>query len=206
MKTMDMIKITKEMIPEVKTVVLKDMIEVKQHIPYEQKEIMALEYVTYINNSDDTVGVMFDSYKRELIELVLICKYYTNIDITSLDGEEGMMMLHDWIMANDLYDAIHDAVFDDYYIVEEIANDMKKHIRAVYDAQNSIGYKAKKVLGPLLETENIVDALAKSEEVNNTMVDLIGAYNKQKEAEATKPAKKQKLDSGLVVNFAKKKK
>lgn len=210
MKTMDMIKITKDMLPEVKETVLTSdngvSIIVKHNISYAQKEKLAIELMAYINAENEDTHTMYTNYKEDLVEMFLICKYYTNIDISDMNTEDDWKMLYDWLVFECMDEKIMSVISHDYDVVYGMAMTIIRGIQKINDKNYSLFFQLQNLLGSLLEVGDITDALAKSEEVNNTMIDLIGAYNKQKQEEATKPAKKQKLDSGLVVNFAKKKK
>lgn len=204
-----MVKIVKENIPAVRMVEItgKDgtRVTVKTHIPYEEKEAMAMELLLYTNATDNETFVMFDSYKRVLLEAVLIAKYYTDIDLTDFGEDEGWCILMDWLVMNEVYGQLMEVTAEDRQMVTEINQLMTEATRTSYASEHSLGVKVQKLLGEgVLESEDMFTSMAKSEEVNNVMLQLVGAYREQQKAE--KNRKKMDIGDGVVVNFAKKNK
>lgn len=199
-------QIVKENIPEAEVVELTGMngnkVLVEKHIPYEHKEAMAFELFAYTSVTDEENGVMYDSFKKVLLECVLVAKYYTNIDISGMDAEENMMMLMDWLVMNELYEKLMDAVHEDYQMVQKMYEMMKHSSQMDFEAGHNLSLKIQKMLGMTVDNEDLAETLAKSEEVNNTMVNLIGAYKKQQEADRNKD--KMPLGNGAVISLAKK--
>ncbi len=201
--------VKKENIPAVRMVEItgKDgtRVTVKTHIPYEEKEAMAMELLLYTNATDNETFVMFDSYKRVLLEAVLIAKYYTDIDLTDFGEDEGWCILMDWLVMNEVYGQLMEVTAEDRQMVTEINRLMTEATRASYASEHNLGVKVQKLLGEgVLESEDMFTSMAKSEEVNNVMLQLVGAYREQQKAE--KNRKKMDIGDGVVVNFAKKNK
>lgn len=204
-----MVKIVKENIPAIGMMEItgKDgtRVTVKKHILYGEKEAMAMELLLYTNATDDETFVMFDSYKKVLLETVLIVKYYTDIDLTDFGEEEGWHTLMDWLVMNEVYGQLLEVTEEDRQIVTEINRLMTEATRTSYAAEHSLGVKVQKMLGDeVLENEDMFTSMAKSEEVNNVMLQLVGAYREQQKAE--KNRKKMDIGDGVVLNFAKKNK
>lgn len=204
-----MVKIVKENIPAIGMMEItgKDgtRVTVKKHILYGEKEAMAMELLLYTNATDDETFVMLDSYKKVLLETVLIVKYYTDIDLTDFGEEEGWHTLMDWLVMNEVYGQLLEVTEEDRQIVTEINRLMTEATRTSYAAEHSLGVKVQKMLGDeVLENEDMFTSMAKSEEVNNVMLQLVGAYREQQKAE--KNRKKMDIGDGVVLNFAKKNK
>lgn len=197
MVTADMIKFD-----EAKTVTGADgkSIEVKTEIPYEEKEQMAKEYVAYTTVLDEENYAVYESYQTELIELLLICKYYTNIDTEEMQDERGWKMLYDYLAANKMLEELRCIVQEDFYRVIGIGSYISDSLKKTFEAKHSLSVRLLKTFGSILTDEDMAETLAKSEEVNSVMLDLIGAY-KEKSANKT-----MRTGNGTVVNFSKKKK
>ncbi len=201
------VKIDKEKIPAVGLVELsgKDgtRITVKKHIPYEEKEAMALELLVYTNATDEDALVMYDSYKKILLEAVLVAKYYTNIDMTDFGEEDGWHVLMDWLTMNEVYNDLMTRTAEDRQLVTEMNRLMTESVRRTYASEHSLGTKVQKMLGAdVLSDEDLFSSMAKSEEVNNVMLQLVGAYREQQKADKNR---KMDIGDGVVLNFAKKK-
>ena len=81
---------------------------------------------------------------------------------------------------------------------------MLKPTRELFNRKNSLAYKVSIAFSSILDgNEDLAEAVARSEAVNNTMVDMIDAYNEQRRE---KKNKNIKLDNGAVISLAKKKK
>lgn len=197
-------KITADMIKfdEAKTVTGADgkSIEVKTEIPYEEKEQMAKEYAAYTMVLDEENYAVYHSYQTELIELLLICKYYTNIDTEEMQDERGWKMLYDYLMTNEMLEKVRCLVDKDFYRVLGIESYISDSLGKTFEAKHSLPVRLLKTFGSILTEEDMAETLAKSEEVNSVMLDLIGAY-KEKSANKT-----MRTGNGTVVNFSKKKK
>jgi len=205
---MEKIKIAFENIPEIHMVEIignnGDRIQVAENIPYFKKEYMALELGAFLTVADEEQQIMYDNYKYLLLESVLIAKYYTNIDVSELGNEEDWQMLFDYLTINGVYDKIREVINRDYTIVQDIAEKMLKPTRELFNRKNSLAYKVSIAFSSILDgNEDLAEAVARSEAVNNTMVDMIDAYNEQRRE---KKNKNIKLDNGAVISLAKKKK
>lgn len=204
---MEKIKIAAENIPNVGIITLtcKDgsHIEVKEHIPYDSKEAMALELAMYTSVTDDAAEIMYDSYKKPLLECALVTKYYTNIDVSEMAEEKDWKLLIDWLTMNGIYHELFSAVEQDYKLVRELYILMRYATYHSYEESHTLSAKIKKSFASLLTDEDITESIAKSEAVNSQMIDMIGAAMERKEKQ---PAKNDKiaLDGGAVINLAKK--
>lgn len=197
-------KITADMIQfgETETVTGADgkSIEVKTAIPYEEKEQMAKEFVAYTTVLDEENYTFYTSYQEALIQLLLTCKYYTNVDTEEMQDEHGWKMLHDYLTTNKMLEKLHSIVSDDVGRVLVIAFRISTSLESTFAAKHSLPVRLLKTFGSILTEEDMAETLAKSEEVNSVMLDLIGAY-KEKSANKT-----MRTGNGTVVNFSKKKK
>lgn len=204
---MDKLKVTRDMVHQIGTHEYKDhdgnVFCVKSCIPYAEKELMALELSAFLMVTDEEHKMMYENYKSYLLEAMLIAKHYTNIDMTDMDSEEKWMMLFDYLTMNGFYDLMMKDIRDDYKIVCGISDRMSQPAKITFDRENSLSFKVSNLLGDALEQEDIATVLAKSDAVNNTMVDLIGAYNEKQHHEAKKDIA---LQNGAVISLAKKKK
>lgn len=205
------LKITKESIPAAEVVELEgrngDKVEVERHIPYGMKEALAAELDLFLIVTDAEQQLMYNSYKRQLMETVLIVKHYTNIDVSGMEQEEDWRVLFDYLTYNDLYGRMMDVIHEDYAMVKMIAEDVRLPTKELFDRKNSLAYKVSTMFGSLLDSpEDLTEAIAKSAEVNNTAVEILGAYKEKREETRQKNEKKgMKLDNGTVISFAKKK-
>lgn len=204
---MEKIKITREMIPSVEHVTIDigngQTLTVKKHIPYDEKEAFAYEYALYKNVEDTQNEIMYDNYQMHLIRVVLVAKYYTNIDISQMVDEADWRVLYDWMTFNSILSTIDEAIMDDYIYVEQMAQSILKSMRNIYVRDHSLQRNIMKSFGFLFSGQDLTQLISKSSAVNNDMVSLIDA-KKKVEQQSAKKNNKMTLDGGAVVNLAKK--
>lgn len=206
---MDKVQIIDSMVREAEHVVIdcgEDVkIDVKKHIPYAQKESMAMQYVIYINTTDEQTGVMFDNYRSQLIKLYLICKYYTDMDMQSVQDVSGWYTLHDYFVFAGAYNKLMDAVSDDYCHIDSIIRHIVDSLRKTHDKKNSLEHIVKKMFGGLLNDEDIAQTIAHSPQINNEIVSFMN-YVKDKGNNMRPDNSRVKTSNGPVLNISKKKK
>lgn len=180
-------------------------IEVKEHITYDEKEAMAIELAMYTSVTDEDAAIMYDSYKKPLLECALIAKYYTNIDVSEMESEKDWKVLIDWLTMNGVYGTLLDAVENDYQLVKELYVLMRNATYRSYEESHALSTKIKKSFASLLTDDDIAETIAKSEDVNRQMISLLDDAMSFREAQ---PPKNDKLalDGGAVISLAKKSK
>lgn len=176
-------------------------VTVINHIPYTTKEELAFEALTKtIGLHEDSCAFTSDAIWK--IRLYMIAKYYTDIDTEDVEPET----VADFLINNELIDAIDDVVESDIGHVENIYLTAHKALMTTYEDDHSLKRALKTSFGFLFNGEDITETLAKAEATNDTIFSAISALQeKQKE-------KEEKVDNGTltiggnVINFAKKNK
>ena len=159
---------------------------------------------SFVINEEDKV--CYESYKRLLIETFLLTKYYTNVDVSEYESEEGYKKLYDYLTFNELYDPIMEACRVDHWRhVDEIAWRLKDAATTSYEKKNSLGYKLEQTFGFLFTGEDLTDQIAAAEDVNGKMIDMFKAVRERDAKNALMKNSKAKINSGgAVLNIAKK--
>lgn len=135
----------------------------------------------------------------------MIVEYYTNIDTTDWDTEEGLMELFDYMTrVNDekqsKYDILcsDEAFSNDMWLVETIYGRMYKSLAAKYERTSSLSYKIGKAFESVLGDEDVIKKLAENREVGEKLIDMLGMLREEKDAGGNK----NPLPG--ILNFAKK--
>lgn len=183
-------------------------------IPYKEKEKMAekLMQATVICDSD---GVAYISYRYDLVKMFLIVQYYTNIDTSDWDTEEGQMALYDYMTSyGDCLQNRYEWMCEkeefkhDIEIVEGIFSRMYSALAFKHEHSSTLSYKIGKAFESVLNDQDVVKTLAESREVCEKMIDMIGVFNannanKEKTEKEGTPLNQKNAVPGLL-NFAKK--
>lgn len=146
-------------------------------IPYEQKIEFAKEYASMVIAVDEDTG----RYKKipfaYPVETYLAMKYYTNLDTEDCTAEDVYNFVLRSIRNSRLSEVISEDVKDTMCMAEAV-------VASIIDDNNyanSAGYKIMKSFGSLFTGEDIAETLAKTQEVNEDMIKVIGLLNAEKQ-------------------------
>lgn len=156
-----------------------DAIMARMRIPMEEKERFALELAESTIVLDPESGVAYQSYLYEVIFMFLIVKYFTNINVEELDTEDGHKKLYDYLSNNGLTDKLTSYICkpenDDLMLINDMYDKIREAISSVYREKNGLAYKIKTSFASVLSSEDLSESLAKSQDVNAKMIDVLGA-------------------------------
>ncbi len=183
-----------------------DIIHVKEELPYEQMEQMMWELAGNMVFIDEENGAVGMNFRQELLFPYLIVKYYTDIDLSEVQTEEDIQALYDWLKINPYYDLIRNIISCSFNRVMLMADAAVEATKSIYAANTSLPYLLRKSFGSALGSEELSEAISKSDELNRTLVDMMGAVKEKEEREKADSAsgKKLKAKNGLMLNLAKK--
>lgn len=150
-----------------------DVVTVRTHIPYEQKREFANRFVTLTTNEDEELGIS-NPVGEEVWRVFLQVHYYTDIDTT----DDAPADVFDYMVNNHLMDELVDIIRSDYMYVRDMIMETQDFVFRRFEAENSLAYMVKRVLGGDINLEN-----AETRELIEKLIDMKAAYDKQ-EAEA----------------------
>lgn len=163
-------------------------------IPYKDKEEMA-EKLAQAAVICDPEGVAYISYRYDLARMFLIAEYYTNIDTTDWDTEDGQKAVFDYMTntcdgTESRYEKMcrSNEFMRDMAIVDSIFNLMSKAITIKHGQTSSLSYRIGKVFNSILGDDDIVKTLAESREVSEKLIDIISVLNKSTQSSGTPTA------------------
>lgn len=174
-------------------------VKVRTHIPYEEKDAMAHELVENLAMIHDD-SCIYLSPACDRFRIFMIVKYYTDVDV---EGEDINNVV-DFVINNELYDQIRDAISKDLDHVFDIYYSLYEALDTTYADDKSLTKAVRTSFGFLFNGEDITESLAKAEAMKDTVYEAIGALRK------VEKEKEEKLDHGTltiggnVINFAKK--
>lgn len=173
-------------------------IVVRDHIPYAQKEEMALEIAgRSLIIHDDSCVYLSSQYGK--IEKYYIAKYYTDINT---DGAE-MDEVSDFLINGGFIDNINEIIWSDLQIVHEIFDLIEESFTTSYADDKGLTKAVRKSFGFLFNGEDITDSLAKAEMTRDTLYKALDALN-AKEKESSEQMDNGRLTiEGNIINFAK---
>lgn len=174
-----------------------ETIHVLKHIPLERKVTMATELAEMLLVPNEELGIMTRSALQEVCEVYLVMKYYTDMDLTDVD----VQTVFDWVIGHNAYMSVRDVVSNDVWYVTDMALETMENIETEYEKQNGLTHAIKTSFGFLFNGEDITETLAKSQQVSDQMIEVVGKLN---EANRKPDVGKVKV-SGNVINIGKKK-
>lgn len=150
-------------------------------LPYSECEKCALELASRTIVAD-VDGVTYYNYNQLLIERFFKFKYFSNIDTDDWDTEDGMRILYDAFRNAESCD-IYQAGWD---IVSDIVCDLFVAIEEKNKRTASLDYKIGKMLSGILDGEDIIEKVAQSRDVTETMAEMIRVFKENKSDRSAK--------------------
>lgn len=158
----------------------------------------------------DPSGCAYMSYKYDLIRMFLIVEYYTNVDISDWNTEDGQQAIFDYMTRSgdspmSRYEKMceNEAFCHDLDLVENIFSLMSEAMMYKHEHSSTLSYKLGKAFESFIDDGNILKSLEEKNEINEKMLDLFSAYNEKRQRELVEKSDSKPLVSG-VFNFAKK--
>lgn len=147
-------------------------------LPQKMKTWMALDMAEAGLVFDYDLGIAYESYTREVVLVVCMMRYYTDLDLSAYQGQEGYFELYDILESHGMLDYLYGQLAPDLEKVKAIYNNLYASAAKTFVQRHSLDYLVRKSFGSLLSTEDITQTIAEASDVNNTMVDLLGAFAK----------------------------
>lgn len=187
---------------EEKTITGKDNTEVvvRDHIPYEQKEVMATEMAERVLMEHDD-SCMYTSNAYDKVEKYLLLKYYTNVDVE----EEDIDNVVDFMVNNEIIGDIIAFVWNDFDIVLDIFERIESSLKKTYEDDHSLTKAIRTSFGFLFTGEDITESMAKAEATSGVLMDALNALRDADKKKEETIDKGKLTVGGNIINFAKKK-
>lgn len=167
-------------------------VTVKDWIPYKEKLEWAEEFVGRAAIFDEDNGVLKWSHLKAAIAKYIFLRAYTNLDMTDYDGIDGLCQLMD---ENDRCEFAEIEKFidvNDRMTIVDLAEKLYESVKISYEKSMSLEQKIKTSLGFLLDGKDLTETMAEARDVNEQMIDHLGAIMRQKPIDMAQYAKKKK--------------
>ena len=174
-------------------------VTVRNHIPYAEKEQMAIEMAEVLMMTHDD-SCMFESHEYVKIEQYMIAKYYTDIDTDGVNPDD----ISNFFVNNDLFDDIKSVMWADYSYVERTFDKLVDAVKKTYDDDRSIRRALRTSFGFLFTGEDIAESMAHAEGIKDTLFEAIGALRKLESEREEKINDGRVMVGGNMISFAKK--
>lgn len=148
-------------------------------ISREEKEDLALEMVSGGVVFEEKLGICFDAVNADVAHFFLRLKHYTDIDLEPHNSDEGQYLLYNACKACDAYTKVLDVTRDDWDEVMDIYYALHAVLTQSFEREHSLAYRLSSILGGFLTTEEMDRTLAEAQDINNVLVDALGALREQ---------------------------
>lgn len=143
---------------------------------------------------DEEAGIAYEGYNADLSRAILILRYYTDLDLTPYDTQQGRYEIYDILATHGLWPQILDIVEMDLADVEEIARKLETAARRSFERKHALDYRLGRTLEGLLGTEPLAESIARAEGLNSKLIDLLGAVQSAPAVPGVSLAKKEAPD------------
>ena len=174
-------------------------ITVRDHISYENKELLARELLekAMVIHDDSCVYVSAEVDKEKYF---LIMKYYTDLDTDGVDAVDIM----NFLINNGMIKQLRNVIEEDFDFVMELYHRLFTAIVAIYEDDNSLTKAIRTSFGFLFNGEDITESLAKAEAAKDTLNDAMNALREKEKKQQEKIDNGTMKIGGNVISFAKK--
>lgn len=159
---------------EKKMVVLGQEVSVKDHVSYQQKMDAAEECVAMSAVFDEEHGLCYMSPYEEAAKKYMELKTYAGLDMSNYNGIDGLCKLMDDIDEMPI-DEFEEFVEHDWRVLCDLAYTIYYNVEAVFEKEYSLEHRVKTSFGFLLDGKDLTQTLAEAREVNEQMIDHLGA-------------------------------
>lgn len=151
-------------------------------IPFEKKLECAAFIATRTIAEDEISGVMIFAADSVVTEMQAMLMYYTDANVEGM-SRDVLYRLYDMLMYDEEYAKLVSFVSRDFYEMMDITGTMRHYLRQRTEKKNSKDPLT--LLGNYLSDEKPDETIAKSREVNDYLIDVLGKaqkYDEQKTA------------------------
>lgn len=147
-------------------------------LPRKARDWMAMDLAEKSLVFDEKLGVAYEGYSHEQALVFLMVHYYTDFDVEAYRTTEGWYALYDLFESYGVLDELFVQLDVDLNKVVQVYERIKEASIHSFETEHSLTYLIGRMFGSFLGDENIGESIAKAADMNNTMVKLLGAYNK----------------------------
>lgn len=178
---------------EKQMVVLGQEVSVKNHVSYQEKMDAAEEYVAMAAVFDEEHGLCYMSPYEDAVKKYMKLKTYAGLDMSNYNGVEGLCRLMDDIDKMPINE-FEEFVENDWCVLRDLAYAIYYNVECVFEKEHSLEHRVKTSFGFLLDGKDLTQTLTEAREVNEQMIDHLGAIAKVKTQpiDMTQYAKKHK--------------
>lgn len=151
---------------------------VRKSISRTEKEDAASEMIAMGTIFNEELGVCYDALNRDVTNAFVIVKYYTNLDVSEYDTQEGRYTLYDMLIDSGAYSKIIDAIQEDYQELLSVYEHMKEIYRTTFERKHSLAYMIQQAMGGLMTGSDQNDVVTGAREVNAELIEALGALAK----------------------------
>lgn len=166
-----------------KTVMIGDTaIQVRNILRQHEREMLAMDISTVTLIFDEKSGLVYEGYNRDVMRMMCMLRYYTNLDVEPYDTAEGHYLLYDMLAATGVLEQIIEITHDDMEHVQKIFELLKESAQRVFEHTHTLPFQIQQSFASVLNGEDLSETLAKASTVNNQMVDMLGAFRREQMA------------------------
>lgn len=147
-------------------------------IPFEKKLECAAFIATRTRAEDEISGVMIYAADSVVTEMQAMLMYYTDANVEGM-SRDVLYRLYDMLMYDEEYAKLVSFVSRDFYEMMDITGTMRYYLRQRAEKKNSRDPLT--LLGNYLSDEKPDETIAKSREVNDYLIDVLGKAQKYDE-------------------------
>lgn len=157
-------------------------LHVWNRIKYKDKLEAANELASMMGVFDEVHGVAYINYMEDAVKWYIRLEYYTDMDVMEYKDYDKLAELMDIVEEADTHE-FEEFIESDFQTIDSLAYKLFCNAADVFDREHSIEYNIMKSFGFLFDGQDITETLAQAHEVNDQMIEHLGAIMSSKNTE-----------------------
>lgn len=174
---------------EKKLTLLGQEVNCKDRAQYRDKLDAAEEYVAMASVFNEEVGVAYMTHLEKPVEVYYTLKLYTDADLSEYEGIDGLVTIMDKL-EYEAYDELCEFAQKDLEVFRDMVFKLFYNACEIFEKTNSLEHNVKTSFKFLFDGKDITETMAQAREINEQMIDSLGAMAKQKTIDFSQYAKK----------------
>ncbi len=148
-------------------------------LPRKARTWLALDLAEAALVFDEDSGTVYESYTYELVLTILTMKYYTDLDLSPYEDEEGWYQIYDILESHGALDHLYAVIGEDLDKMLKVYRHIRGAATKTFEKRHSLDYLVQKSFGSLLGSEDIMTTMARAESVNSLMIKMMDAFRER---------------------------
>ena len=139
---------------------------------------------------NEEIGIAYMTHLEKPVEIYYTLKLYTDLDMSVYEGLDGLVTIMDTI-EYETYETLREFAAKDLEVFNDMVFKLFYNACEIFEKTNSLEHNVKTSFRFLFDGKDLTETIAQARELNEQMIDSLGAVAKQKTIDFSQYAKKK---------------